>query len=112
MKSLFPDAALPALALVFLLASAGASAASDQGNVAAGKRYAETYCAECHAIGPDTLPSRVREARSFPDVANTPGMTQTALAVWLQTMHPSMPNIMLEPDDLNNVIAYIVSLKN
>jgi len=31
------------------------------------------------------------------------------LSVWLQTSHPTMPNIILEQDDMRNVIAYIRS---
>jgi hypothetical protein len=45
-------------------------------------------------------------------VANTPGMTATALAVWLTTSHPTMPNIVLEQQDLDNVVAFILTLKD
>ena len=57
---------------------------------------------------------RVTRAHSAPleDVANTSGVTATALRVWLQSSHPTMPNIILEPNDLSNVVAYILSLKN
>ena len=51
------------------------------------------------------------EATPFQTVANAPGMTEMALTVWLQTSHPTMPNIILEQDDLRNVVAYIRSLK-
>jgi hypothetical protein len=33
-----------------------------------------------------------------------------ALTVWLQSSHPTMPNIILKPDELRNVVAYIRSL--
>jgi hypothetical protein len=39
-------------------------------------------------------------------------MTDLALSVWLQTSHPTMPNIILEQDDMRNVIAYIRSLQS
>ncbi len=51
------------------------------------------------------------EAPPFQEVADTPGMTELALSVWLQSSHPTMPNIVLEQDDLRNVVAYIRSLK-
>jgi hypothetical protein len=38
-------------------------------------------------------------------------MTAAALTVALRTSHRTMPNIMLEPPELDNVIAYILSLK-
>jgi hypothetical protein len=31
--------------------------------------------------------------------------------VWMQTSHPGMPDLILEPQDMDNVIAYILSLK-
>jgi hypothetical protein len=50
-------------------------------------------------------------APSFQQVADTPGMTTTALTVWLQTSHPTMPNIQLTQAEKRDVIAYIVSLR-
>jgi hypothetical protein len=39
-------------------------------------------------------------------------MTATALTVWLTTSHPTMPNIVIEPNDMDNVVAFILSLKD
>ena len=78
---------------------------------AAGAAYAKQYCANCHAIA-DEDASPEHTAPRFKDVANTSGMTATALTVWLQTSHPTMPNIILEPNDMSNVVAYILSLKD
>jgi cytochrome c len=38
-------------------------------------------------------------------------MTATALRVFLTTSHPSMPNLILTPQDMTDVIAYILSLR-
>jgi hypothetical protein len=51
------------------------------------------------------------DAPRFAIVANVPGTTARALVVWLQTSHPTMPNLMIEPDDRDNVVAYIMSLR-
>ena len=51
------------------------------------------------------------KATRFREVAARPGITGTALAIWLQTSHPTMPNIIVEHQDMLNVIAYILSLK-
>ena len=51
------------------------------------------------------------QAPRFRHVADTTGMTATALQVWMQTSHPTMPNIIVAPSDMRNVIAYIPSLK-
>ena len=40
-------------------------------------------------------------------------MTPTALRVWLQSAnHSTMPNIMIKGQELRNVTAYILSLKD
>lgn len=95
------------------IATFGLSGAADaqEADVAAGKAYAEEICAACHAVQAGDLESPLFEATPFQEVADTPGMTELALSVWLQTSHPTMPNIVLEQDDLRNVVAYIRSLK-
>lgn len=39
-------------------------------------------------------------------------MSRTALIVWFQTPDPTMPNLVLDAEDLDNVIAYILGLKD
>lgn len=80
-------------------------------DVVAGKIYATEVCADCHAIRPGEGNSPLLDAPSFQSVADMPGMTDLALSVWFQTSHPTMPNIILEQDDMRNVIAYIRSLQ-
>jgi mono/diheme cytochrome c family protein len=98
--------------VLFLLFGGTVSTAQTQtADPAAGEVYAEKVCAQCHAIHPSGLSPELT-APPFRDVANTPGMTDTALRVWLSTSHPTMPNIVVEPQDMDNVIAYILTLKN
>lgn len=92
------------------LALAGAAAAQEA-DIAAGKAYAKKVCADCHAVQAGDEFSPLVVASPFQEVADTPGMTELALSVWLQSSHPTMPNIVLEQDDLRNVVAYIRSLK-
>jgi mono/diheme cytochrome c family protein len=80
-------------------------------DAAAGEAYAKKVCAQCHAIHQTGL-SPEPTATPFRDVANTPGMTGIALRVWLTTPHRTMPNIAIEPQDMDNVIAYILTLKD
>lgn len=98
------------LAAAMTLGLSGTAQAQDA-DVPAGKVYAEEVCAACHAVQLGDLESPLFEATPFQEVADTPGMTELALSVWLQTSHPTMPNIVLEQDDMRNVIAYIRSLK-
>ena len=81
-------------------------------DVEAGAAYAGEVCAACHAVLPNETISPLPEAPTFQSVADTPGMTELALSVWLQSSHPTMPNIILEQDDMRNVVAYIRSLKS
>lgn len=96
-----------------LLASLLCAAQAEQlGNASKGQSYARSHCAECHAVeqaSDDISPDFA--APRFVDVANTPGMTARALAVWLQTSHPTMPNFIIPETERDDVIAYIMSLK-
>ncbi|MHA1517853.1 MAG: c-type cytochrome [Alphaproteobacteria bacterium] len=86
-------------------------AAAQDADIAAGKSYAKEVCAACHAVLPGEEVSPLLNATPFQEVADAPGMTELALSVWLQSSHPTMPNIILDQDDMRNVIAYIRSLK-
>ena len=86
-------------------------AAQSGGDVSRGLAYAQKTCAECHAVLPSQTTSPRPGLATFKNVANTPGMTATAILVWLQTPHPTMPNLMIATSDRDDVIAYITSLK-
>jgi mono/diheme cytochrome c family protein len=85
--------------------------ATELGDVDAGKQYAEQYCAGCHDVATPNPMEIGSGIPTFAAVANKPRVTRTSLVVWMQSSHPKMPNLMLEPQDLDNVIAYILSLK-
>jgi mono/diheme cytochrome c family protein len=107
------------LNLAMVLSVIAVAEAQDVGDVPMGEigdpqvgfDYAHATCAACHAISEEKSP--VATAPRFKDVANTPGMTPTALMVWLQNaQHPTMPNLMIRGQELRNVAAYILSLKD
>lgn len=89
----------------------GDDAVAQEADIQAGKAYATEVCAACHAVLAGDEVSPLLEATPFQEIADTPGMTEMALTVWLQTSHPTMPNIVLEQDDMRNVVAYIRSLE-
>ena len=95
------------VAAACLLASA---AHAQDADIEAGTAYAQEVCAACHAVLPNEELSPLPQAPTFQSVADTPGMTELALTVWLQSSHPTMPNIILTQDELRNVVAYIRSL--
>ena len=85
--------------------------AQEMGDAKKGATLAQTVCAECHAVAKGESRSPNTKAPAFPNVAGTRGMTEMALRVWLQSPHPTMPNLMLAEDEKDDVIAYILSLK-
>ena len=85
--------------------------AQEIGDAVAGRAFARETCASCHATEPQSTASPNRSAPPFQDVASMSSMTGTALAVWLETSHPTMPNLILTPTERGNVIAYILSLR-
>ena len=99
------------IVLVQSLVGLASSAEAQTADSGAGAAYAQKVCAKCHAIDRTGISPELT-APPLKDVANTPGMTETALTVWLRTSHPTMPNIIVEPADMDNVIAYILSLKD
>ena len=107
-KSLQPLGLLVGALGCMTLASAQAATL---GNPETGKAYAQTHCVSCHSIVRDGNSSPVTAATPFQAVANTAGITRTALYVFFRSPHPTMPNLIIKGDDLDNIIAYILSLK-
>jgi mono/diheme cytochrome c family protein len=102
------------LAVVFAAVSVfGASLAfaQEEGDVAKGRMIATTICVACHVVGKGEFVSPTGAAPAFARLAETPGMTSIALTAALLTSHRQMPNIILQPDERRDVIAYILSLK-
>ena len=99
-------------ALIFsCLGSASLADAQEPGNAGRGLAYAQQQCSGCHAVQEGQLSPRPPIA-TFKQIANTPGMNRMALVVWFQSPHPNMPNLILAPGDRDDVIAYIVSLRD
>lgn len=82
------------------------------GNVRRGEVIALTYCARCHAIGrlggsPLAAAPPFRELhRRYPvdDLSE-------ALTEGIVTGHPTMPEFRLDPDEAQNLIAYLKTLE-
>ncbi|MGI9378935.1 MAG: c-type cytochrome [Methyloligellaceae bacterium] len=101
---------LVVFAVVFLFPIAP-SGAQEMGSPAAGEAYAKRICIECHGISDKVEMSPNLTAPSFKEIADTRGMTRQALLVWFRTPHPTMPNLVLEMQNEEDIIAYILSLK-
>jgi mono/diheme cytochrome c family protein len=98
--------------VLLLVTVAPFASAQDLGDAKAGLAYADGVCAECHAVKKGQRVSPHERAPAFELVANSRGMTEMALRVWFQSPHPSMPNLMLTEKLADDLIAYIMSLKD
>ena len=82
------------------------------GDAGQGLAYAEKICSACHNVLGTGASSPNKDAPPFKQIASTPGMTITALTVWSRTSHPTMPNFVIPANDMDNLIAYIMSLRD
>ncbi len=51
------------------------------------------------------------DAPAYTDLASTPRVTALSLRAFLETPHERMPDLHLDRDETDNVIAYILSLE-
>jgi mono/diheme cytochrome c family protein len=93
-----------------LLLGDGASA-DTIGDPVRGLQVARDQCAACHQVEANQ-PLVTNQAASFKDIANTQGMTALALSVWFRTSHRDMPNIILSTEQQDDLISYIVGLRD
>jgi mono/diheme cytochrome c family protein len=100
------------LASLILFAAVACGHAQDEGDARQGQAFAQRVCAKCHAVQRSEIRSPNPAAPTFPVIADVPGMTAMALTVVLQSAHDAMPDLVLEPQERRDVIAYILSLRN
>lgn len=78
-----------------------------------GRHLAETICSECHQIDANSPDPGPRSgAPSFVAISAMPSMTELAIKVFLRSSHPTMPNIVLSPEEIDSLAAYIQGLKH
>lgn len=100
------------LVAIRLHVAAAQSRGSDRsGNASEGLRLARMWCSECHAVERDGPIVNLR-APDFAVVARRPSTTALSLNVFLRSSHDTMPNVILERDDADDIVAYILSLAN
>ena len=101
------------LAPAAILALMAVSAHAQDGDAAAGHAFAREACNACHTVeAKPQKPRLIVIGPAFRDIAHTRGMTATVLRVFLTTSHPKMPNLILTPEEITDVSAYILSLRD
>jgi mono/diheme cytochrome c family protein len=100
-----------ALSTISLLLSALSAHTQAIGNPQGGAELARDVCTQCHAVRDRELVSPNPRSPTFYEIANTPGMTAAALTVTLTTPHAGMPMLVFTPEQRQDIIGYILSLK-
>lgn len=96
--------------LAMVAAFAGAAAAADTVATEPGRRLAERWCDECHVPGAP-VKGQAGVAPSFRAVANDPATTERSVRVFLRSPHPTMPNVSLTREQIDDLVTYILGLK-
>lgn len=100
-----------ALAVVAIALTGSAMAAAQPiGDPATGRKLAEAWCSECHAITAYPVVGP-RRGPDFMEVARQPRTTTLSLNVFLRSNHDNMPNFILQRGEADDIVAYIMSLK-
>lgn len=102
--------AAAALGMCLAIAAGQGARAQELGDPERGRVLAAESCAECHAVAPGDRLSPDANAPAFAAVSEMPSATRTSLLVWLQSSHPTMPNIKLTDQEADDLIAYILDL--
>ena len=93
------------------LLSLPAAAQQLPGDPAAGRAIAQRGCAQCHVIGESERQAAVNGVPTFIGLARDPSMNMARLQGFMQAPHPPMPDLALTRQEINNVTAYILSLR-
>jgi cytochrome c len=73
----------------------------------AGRVRAERWCSSCHAVGTrgsDMVPP-------LDSIANLPGRNDTWFRAFLRNPHPPMPPLELSTADIDDLVAYLMTLR-
>ena len=95
-----------ALVLVSLLLPLPAAAQDSS----AGGKLAERWCMACHIVGPNQS-TATDNAPSFRGIAVRPGTTAGSLDRYLSVGHTLMPDFLLNSQERNALVDYILSLR-
>jgi mono/diheme cytochrome c family protein len=95
---------------VLVGAAMAAPAMAESGNAARGRALAEQFCAKCHAIAPGrTGPEPA--VPSFMRMAADPEQTRSSLRQFITLPHYEMEPQTMTSAEIDDVIAYILSLR-
>lgn len=99
------------LALMLAASPSLAMAQQEPGDPGAGKQLAATWCANCHRIAPGGPGPATDIAPSFAAIAALPSTTSMSLRAYLRTPHANMPDYRLSREELDDIVAYLLTVR-
>ena len=94
-----------------IFAASPCTAAKHVPDAAAGRGLAEKWCTSCHVVSPTQDRATSTGAPPFAAIANTNATTATELRPFLQTPHWRMSDLHLTRDEIADITAYILSMR-
>jgi mono/diheme cytochrome c family protein len=91
--------------------AANAAPTGDRVDVAPGLALANGWCSKCHAVRATDKRSPNRAAPPFVEIATAPATSELALRAFLQSEHEQMPALRLTRGQIDQLVAYILSLR-
>ena len=101
------------LVVAAALASTAVAAPAAPADPARGRRLSERWCAACHLVSAEQTAASA-DAPSFEALANVAGRTPEGIADFLTlpgTTHSRMPDLSLSRVEIDDISAYIATLK-
>jgi mono/diheme cytochrome c family protein len=99
------------LPIALTIAAISTLAAQTTGDSERGREATERACMSCHAASRSGPPGLTDLAPDFTSLAALPSTTPVSLHLFLQTPHQRLPSNILSPREINDVVAYIMSLR-
>ncbi len=99
------------MAAVLCGANAAAAQSLDGVDAANGERLARALCVNCHRVAPDGAGAVLADVPGFAEVANRPDTTRETIQAYVLSPHPAMPQIQFTRDELADISAYIMGLR-
>lgn len=99
--------------MIFALSvlAAGPAMAQDQGDVVVGRELAAKWCDNCHVVNARQSNATSTGAPTFDAIAADKRITPMSIEVFLQTPHARMPDLHLDRNEIDDLTAYIFSLR-
>ena len=104
-------AGVTAATMGIALAGWAVAPAADAASVEDGHRFATLWCANCHSMLPEQGQPVTIGVPSFVAIANRRDTTGPGLAAYLLGSHPAMPGTELTRAEADEIVAYILNLR-